>query len=160
MMVAARSTRCDRRTKTLSKLIAKCVLSLAVATSACGSQTDPPIPEPDDEAVCAAGTDVEFLAARLDPNRGCADEDVVAGTCEAFEVFLTRGAVDPPESPCSLDAFSFTEVATGDCLRVYPRCPGILDDPRFEDCSRSNEATCCGWGEDEGVWYPWCLYAE
>lgn len=97
------------------------------------------------EPVCKSGTDVSITVARRDQALDCWRVDDVFGTCDSLEEFLSFPVpmYPNPDARCRPQSFAFTEVSTGDCLYVNSTCEGMLDDPRYADCSLSSFEDCC-----------------
>lgn len=126
-----------------------------VAATPTPSTPTPSTPTDTGSPACAVGTEVEFEGARWNAAGECLVSAVFPVLCDAITVYLEEGEVDPPEFPCTPEPFTFTELATGDCLRLFPRCPGVLDDPRYGDCSLADDEQCCPIGEEQ-VAAPGC----
>lgn len=114
--------------------------------SACSGSAAPTPPSTDtdtDPPVCTTGAEVEVEVLLLDEVNACFVGSVVPVTCDAIRVYLEGYEEDPPVFPCTPEALAIAELATGDCLLLFTRCPGVLDDPRYGDCSAADDDRCC-----------------
>jgi hypothetical protein len=74
----------------------------------------------------------------------CAEHTVLVGQCDLW--YPRFNETDPIwDGACEGGSWTFTEVATGDCIVSGFRCweEGEIPDPRFSSCEDSTYANCC-----------------